>query len=250
MTTHVPPRILAAVDFGEASASGLALAGVLAETFGASLVVLHAETLEMPPYFTDAQMQTLEAERLEARAQAAEYIRRYAAQHTPVPVEPLVDDGPAVDAILRAARGVDLVVLGTHGRRGPRRWWLGSVAEAVVHDSPVPVLVTHALEPAALQQLRGGAALVLAPVSGGGVDAWVRALQDGLKIAVTRTRAAGACEPDEIRDADLVVVPLDAAREAVPLRAPVLQYLTQCPRPVLFVPAEAPAIRRPYPVER
>jgi hypothetical protein len=34
--------------------------------------------------------------------------------------------------------------MGTHGRRGPRRWWLGSVAERVVRESRVPVLVVRA----------------------------------------------------------------------------------------------------------
>lgn len=38
----------------------------------------------------------------------------------------------------------DLVVMSTHGRTGPGRWLLGSVAEAVVARSPVPVLVDRA----------------------------------------------------------------------------------------------------------
>ena len=37
--------------------------------------------------------------------------------------------------------GADLIVLGTHGRRGLRRAILGSVAEAVIRDSPIPVLL-------------------------------------------------------------------------------------------------------------
>ncbi|MCK7510218.1 MAG: universal stress protein [Desulfobacterales bacterium] len=44
----------------------------------------------------------------------------------------------------RPRRSHDLLVLGTHGRRGPSRWWLGSVAERVVRDSPVPALVVRA----------------------------------------------------------------------------------------------------------
>ena len=38
----------------------------------------------------------------------------------------------------------DLIVLGTHGRRGLRRLVLGSDAEAVVRTSPVPVLLVRA----------------------------------------------------------------------------------------------------------
>jgi nucleotide-binding universal stress UspA family protein len=41
-------------------------------------------------------------------------------------------------------RGVDLVVMGTHGRRGVSRVLLGSVAEKVVRLSPVPVVTVPA----------------------------------------------------------------------------------------------------------
>jgi universal stress protein A len=40
--------------------------------------------------------------------------------------------------------GVDLVIMGTHGRRGLSRLTLGSVAERVVRLAPVPVLTVHA----------------------------------------------------------------------------------------------------------
>ncbi|MFL9913737.1 universal stress protein [Paraburkholderia sp. RL17-337-BIB-A] len=40
-------------------------------------------------------------------------------------------------------RGVDLVVMGTHGRRGMRRMVLGSVAERFVRHSPCPVLLVR-----------------------------------------------------------------------------------------------------------
>ncbi|MFC6838508.1 universal stress protein [Halomarina ordinaria] len=42
--------------------------------------------------------------------------------------------------------GVDLIVIGTHGRRGIDRLLMGSVAEKVVRLSPVPVLTTRAAE--------------------------------------------------------------------------------------------------------
>lgn len=40
--------------------------------------------------------------------------------------------------------GADLIVLGTHGRRGLNRWLLGSVTERVVRTAPVPVLTVRA----------------------------------------------------------------------------------------------------------
>jgi nucleotide-binding universal stress UspA family protein len=53
--------------------------------------------------------------------------------------------GPAADAIVPEARkqGADLIVIGTHGRRGVRRLVLGSDAELVVRSSPVPVLLVR-----------------------------------------------------------------------------------------------------------
>jgi hypothetical protein len=50
--TTIPRSIVAAVDFGEASARAVAAAGTIADRCRASLTLLHAELLEAPPYFT------------------------------------------------------------------------------------------------------------------------------------------------------------------------------------------------------
>jgi nucleotide-binding universal stress UspA family protein len=55
-----------------------------------------------------------------------------------------VEQGGAVAGILRRSRRADLVVLGTHGRKGLLRAAFGSVAEAVAHDAACPVLAAHA----------------------------------------------------------------------------------------------------------
>jgi len=51
--------------------------------------------------------------------------------------------GSPAEQIVQAARehGVDLVALATHGRSGPKRWLLGSVAESVLRRAPCPVLL-------------------------------------------------------------------------------------------------------------
>ena len=54
-----------------------------------------------------------------------------------------VETGDAVSGILRRARHADLVVMCSHGRTGLARAAFGSVTEAVVRESPVPVLVAH-----------------------------------------------------------------------------------------------------------
>jgi nucleotide-binding universal stress UspA family protein len=147
VSTHCPPRtVLVGVDFGDASARALALAGVVASRASAPVVALHAERFEPPPYFTLEQIGRLETERRAAQDAAIAHLAQFAAAATAHPVEPLVVDAPAVDALLNQAATADLIVLGTHGRRGPGRWWLGSVAERVARAATVPVLVTRAAD--------------------------------------------------------------------------------------------------------
>ena len=63
-----------------------------------------------------------------------------------IQIVPMLKQADAREAILEAAQEVsaDLVIMGTHGRRGIARVLIGSVAEAVVRASPVPVLTVHA----------------------------------------------------------------------------------------------------------
>jgi hypothetical protein len=61
-------------------------------------------------------------------------------------VERRVEEGDAVEAILRVAQEVraDLLVMGTHGRTGLGRLLMGSVAEQVVRKAACPVLTVKA----------------------------------------------------------------------------------------------------------
>jgi nucleotide-binding universal stress UspA family protein len=56
--------------------------------------------------------------------------------------------GTAADEIVRAAEegGVDLIVIGTHGRTGLKRVLMGSVAEAVMRRATCPVLTLKAAD--------------------------------------------------------------------------------------------------------
>lgn len=67
--------------------------------------------------------------------------------------------GDPASEILRRARthGIDLVVVGTHGRTGLKHLVLGSVAERVVRQAPCPVLVVRSKEPGAIEAERSGA---------------------------------------------------------------------------------------------
>jgi nucleotide-binding universal stress UspA family protein len=165
--TPAPSRFLVAVDFGEPSARALRAAAALAGPLNATLDAVHAETLEAPPYFTPDQAESLARQRENARASAERFLVQFAEKQGVALRRPAIADGPAYAAILKLADEADLVVMGTHGRTGPSRWWLGSVAERVVRESPVPVLVVRAAstdEDAATMFRRP---LVIAPSSAG-----------------------------------------------------------------------------------
>ena len=56
--------------------------------------------------------------------------------------------GSVAETILGVADelGVDCIAMSTHGRTGPARWLIGSIADRVVHNSKIPVLLIRATE--------------------------------------------------------------------------------------------------------
>ncbi|MGC9141647.1 MAG: universal stress protein [Caldimicrobium sp.] len=60
-------------------------------------------------------------------------------------VEPIIERGEVVETIIEVAKekGVDLIVIGTHGRKGLDKILFGSVAEGVVKNSPIPVITIN-----------------------------------------------------------------------------------------------------------
>lgn len=231
-----PPRtIVAAVDFGEASARAVSVAGFIAAAGSATLHVLHAERFEVPPYFTPAQIERLDDERQEASAEIAIELKRFVKAATTWPATVVVVDGRPVDAILQAAESADLLVLGTHGRRGPSRWWLGSVAERVVRAAPVPVLVARADMPA-LPELFARVVLVGdAAAPGVEVRAQVEALTASLGGQLVGSDTLEACGDAALAGASLVAVVGAHERSRWALSDLVTDTLGRCERPVLFM---------------
>ena len=139
-------NILVAVDFGESSEEALELAIDLAKQYRAGLTLVH--TWEVPSYAYGAlefsAMDMLTPVQQAARGQLedlATEVRRELPETRAV-----LAHGVAWQEILAAIeRGKpDLVVMGTHGRRGIRHALLGSVAEKIVRLSPAPVLTVRA----------------------------------------------------------------------------------------------------------
>jgi nucleotide-binding universal stress UspA family protein len=231
-----PPRtVLVGVDFGDASARAVAIARVLANGFQAHLRALYAERFEPPPYFTIDQITRLEAERHLAQAAATDHLARFVAASA-YQVEPFVVDEPPVEAILDASTGADLIVLGTHGRRGPGRWWVGSVAERVVRVAAVPVLVTRAAHTPP-RDVFERVAIVQDGMNG---DETVRACAARLaglgSGSLIEAGPVAHCGPQTLREASLVVMPTRSSRPSWGLPDPVARVLGSCERPVLFVP--------------
>jgi nucleotide-binding universal stress UspA family protein len=228
-------RVLVGVDFDEASASALTMAGVLASAWDAEITVFHSATQDAPAYFTAAQLEALEAEREQSRASTADRLRVFGERHVPRGVRVVVEEGPPQDAMLRMATSFDLIVVGTHRRHGARRWWLGSVAEAVVRHSPRPVLVVPA--GAIVAETRRPLTILAA---GGGVaevDAWVDVLRTTFGGNVVRSLDIHHCAPDRLQNTDLVVLSMAADSDTQAQFAAIGQVLKECVHPVLFVPS-------------
>jgi len=139
-------RILVPFDGSPTAKLGLAEAIKLAKEQGATLRIVHIvnEWLAVSPDASGADLgPVIEGLRAAGEAildEAQEAARAAHVDAQTVLVEEMGD--PAGVQIVRQASEwpADLVVCGTHGRRGVRRLLLGSDAEYVVRHSPVPVL--------------------------------------------------------------------------------------------------------------
>lgn len=232
-----PGVVVAAVDFEPASVRAAGLAGAIAAASRAQLRVVHAERVDAPPYFTPQQIAALEDERLESTRELTAELQRLVAGATTRAADVRVVEGSPVDTILAQAGDADLVVLGTHGRRGPSRWWLGSVAERVVRAAHLPVLVTRddATPPT---EVFARVALVgddTAP--DGETFAAVNRLVRAMDGRVTTRLALDRCDADALAQATLVVVAGPRERAHWGLSDVVTDALGHCARPVLFLPA-------------
>jgi len=135
-------NILMATDLSEASETAGHVAASLAREQNASLTFLHVYIL--PAMVYGAYPMLLSAAPGPELQQAAEKgLERWMQSiHPPAQRKAFVRAGEPADAILEEIRdaGADLLVVGTHGRRGVSRVLLGSTAEKLVRLSPIAVL--------------------------------------------------------------------------------------------------------------
>lgn len=147
LAMNLPSVILVPTDFGEAASRAVDYALSLAKPLGAELVLLHTFELPLIGFPDGAMVATAElTSRIVAASQEALDKEVAARKDAGVPIKPILRQGDAWQMVLATAQetGANLIVMGTHGRRGLPRALIGSVAEKVVRTAPVPVLIVHA----------------------------------------------------------------------------------------------------------
>jgi nucleotide-binding universal stress UspA family protein len=135
--------VLCAIDLSDLSPNVLAMAAETAEAYEAKLMVIHAVEIwdKRYDFIVDDIAKRIE---LEAHGKLQAELDRLGKTRG-VPVQVVVAKGQAGQIITDAIKKYkpDLVVVGSHGRRGIDHMLLGSVAERVVRTSPVSVLVVR-----------------------------------------------------------------------------------------------------------
>lgn len=132
-------NIVFATDFSPAASAALPFAGSIARQFGANLFAVHARTPEN--YALPAtEVWPIANEQLERETEALKHdLHQYYAS---IPSEIITVEGGVVTVIdtIAKEKNADLIVLGTNGRRGIGKFFLGSIAEEILRKAPCPVL--------------------------------------------------------------------------------------------------------------
>lgn len=140
-----PQRILVATDFSPSAEQAQSVAINLARLFGAALHVVHVREL-----LDDPHLEKTHRHELDRLLQSSDNRRRQALESPPAVADVEVDThlirGLSADEAIVETCGdleCELIVMGTHGRRGLTHLLLGSVAENTVRKAPVPVLTVR-----------------------------------------------------------------------------------------------------------
>ena len=139
---NIPRNILVPIDLDDSSAQVLEYAVALAAKLDAKLHVFHAVPWPLMGAEVTIAVSDAAMDGIMKREQKVfdEIVAAHTAKLPPASVA--LKKGDARTAILAAAKELpaDLIVIGTHGRRGVSRLMLGSVAESVARTAPCPVL--------------------------------------------------------------------------------------------------------------
>ena len=142
----LPKNILVPTDLSEGAEEALEFACELAAKLGARIHLLNTITIPTlgVPELGVALTSTVIDQLIEENQAALDALAATHCSRAQIG-EVVLKTGDARDAIVQTATelGIDLIVMGTHGRRGVSRALLGSVAETVVRSAPCPVLTVR-----------------------------------------------------------------------------------------------------------
>jgi nucleotide-binding universal stress UspA family protein len=166
-------KILCPADFFPASDAAVNYAAGLAENYGATIHLLHVITPVSAGAYeyaidTTEIMQSMETRSTDELNDLLARIRRAG-----VPAEAELRFGDVYEQIKEAIVDIkpDLIVMGTHGRRGVERWFMGSTTERLLRHSPVPLVTISAAGEKSLTGPRFRKILVTTDFSDGTPDA-------------------------------------------------------------------------------
>ena len=141
-------NILVPVDGSETSYAAVAQAAELAKAFGGKITVV--QVLALDPYIAAEYISATQTNDLieRARTSVLKTLEEAAAKFSDlgIPVEAKLLEGQVVhrEIITEAETSkADLIVIGSHGRTGLKRLFLGSVAQSVLGEAHIPVLVVR-----------------------------------------------------------------------------------------------------------
>ena len=141
-------KVLVPVDFSEPSRKAVTYGLTLAGQFNARLILAHIVP-ESSALLYAIPTQLLEIEKEQYAKAVAEIRNLVPTEYTAkVNLQTIVKIGNIEQELLGIVReeGIDVVVIGTHGRRRLSRWFIGSVTEHMLRHVPVPVLTVSHVE--------------------------------------------------------------------------------------------------------
>ncbi|HSG08415.1 MAG TPA: universal stress protein [Longimicrobiales bacterium] len=186
--------LLVPLDGSEFSERTLSLACDLAKATGASLHLAHVHVSHPPDHFlsnTQFHFEGLDMEEYEARHRDEEkaYLADIEAKYgQDAPVDTVLLEGHVAEEIAAYADRVsaDMVLITTHGHTGMSRMWLGSVADALVRLTTLPLLVVHPAQGGHVPEDVFSFKHVMVPLDGSDLSATI------LGPAADLARASGA----------------------------------------------------------
>lgn len=151
-------RILVPIDGSSTSGRGMEEAVKLARLTGARLRLIHV--IEQFVYATGMDGFSMTANLIQVLKESGKKILETGqalAEAAGIPVETTMVEsvsGRVCDLVVAEAKSwrADLIVIGTHGRRGVGRVFMGSDAEQIARMAPSPVLLVRAMETVPLEQ--------------------------------------------------------------------------------------------------